>query len=234
MHGYLVLLFHLCVLSGTQQLKDPVQLRKLLEQEPPSETAFGLYRMNIRFKDAVRGQGQGFKVSGSDPQSCRVSGLQVQDFWFVLHEHPVQGCWVWPSDCAHLCPYLCVTPSHAFVPIWALLGVAMVTICAHQHDQVRNAAAFAYNWTLGFIGAPISYEHTQVPPNGPALIQFLFDVHAYEVPKALDFAWTYTLSALHDLPPLSAFCLLPLLSIVRLSPPLDCIGSDLHIWCFQR
>ena len=48
-------------------------------------------------------------------------------------------------------------------------------------DCVRNAAAFAYNWTLGWVGSPIAYEWKRLPPNGPAIMKQLYDMHGYQL-----------------------------------------------------
>jgi hypothetical protein len=48
-------------------------------------------------------------------------------------------------------------------------------------DGIRNTAAFAYNWSLGWVGSRIDYAYTRLPPNGPSLMQELYDVHGYEI-----------------------------------------------------
>lgn len=53
-----------------------------------------------------------------------------------------------------------------------------------MRDYVRNFYALVYNCTWGmggFIGAPIEYKWTTLPPNGPAITQLLFEVHGHQI-----------------------------------------------------
>ena len=48
-------------------------------------------------------------------------------------------------------------------------------------DLVRNLSAFAFNWSLGLLLSlpPLEYVRSALPPNGPRLLRFLYDVHGF-------------------------------------------------------
>jgi len=49
-------------------------------------------------------------------------------------------------------------------------------------DFLRNAHAAQYNLTLGMLtGSKIEYTQSQLPLNGPALLQRLFDIHGFQI-----------------------------------------------------
>lgn len=48
-------------------------------------------------------------------------------------------------------------------------------------DWARNAAVLAYNWTAGWFLGQSQYAWSHIPPNGPSITKFLFDVHGYEI-----------------------------------------------------
>jgi len=58
--------------------------------------------------------------------------------------------------------------------------VAMYRRYLVARDWARNIGVFAYNWTVGWVQAPASYSWSHVPPNGPSLTRFLFDVGAIQ------------------------------------------------------
>eukprot|EP00947_MAST-08B_sp_MAST-8B-sp1_P003688 g3688.t1 len=65
-------------------------------------------------------------------------------------------------------------------PTAVYLGLCYLSL----RDYVRNAAAWTYNHTVGLggvVGAPIAYEWSAVPPNGPAITRLLYDIHGHQV-----------------------------------------------------
>ena len=51
-------------------------------------------------------------------------------------------------------------------------------------DLIRNTVAFSYNCTLGLggiLGAPIEYEYSAKPVNGPSITKLLFEAHGHQV-----------------------------------------------------
>lgn len=48
-------------------------------------------------------------------------------------------------------------------------------------DWAWNVVRGVYNYTLGWVLPNFSYKHTRVPPNGPAIVRRLFDIHGYEM-----------------------------------------------------
>ena len=60
------------------------------------------------------------------------------------------------------------------------LGLGYLTF----RDLVRNTVAFSYNWTLGLggvLGAPIDYQFSAKPVNGPSTTKLLFEAHGHQV-----------------------------------------------------
>jgi len=57
----------------------------------------------------------------------------------------------------------------------ALRTYALVLRC---RDLIRNGAAFTYNWSLGWIGAPIEYVSSPRPVNVHQLVHRIFEVQA--------------------------------------------------------
>jgi hypothetical protein len=62
------------------------------------------------------------------------------------------------------------------------LQMAVYRQFLHVRDLLRNAWAACWNWTWALLlGGAIPYSWSSVPPNGPALMKRLFDIHAYSV-----------------------------------------------------
>ncbi len=48
-------------------------------------------------------------------------------------------------------------------------------------DYLRNVVALGFNWTLGWLGATLPVQWTTIPPNGPALLRRLYEIHGFEI-----------------------------------------------------